>query len=87
MGQGDWALPDRVVQVDVFGNGETIGLFGLCSIFERFYAQGRMPDELVETDLVKMAAQQNYIPSEDEPVYRAALAREYARFYYKKSTP
>jgi hypothetical protein len=87
MGQGDWAAPDRVVQVDVFGNGRTIGLFGLSSIFERFYAEGRTPDELVEGELVKMAAQQNYIPADEEQVYRAALAREYARFWHRKKGP
>lgn len=75
---------EDIVQVDVFGDGQTIGLVGLANIFERFYAQHRIPDPFVEADLVKLAAQQNYIPSEDEPVYRAALAREYVKFCYER---
>lgn len=78
--------PEEVVQVDIFGDGGTIGLVGLKTIFERLYGEGLAPDALDEADLVKLVAAQNYIPAQVETTYGASLRREYAKFYSKKKS-
>lgn len=76
--------PEEVVQVDIFGDGRTIGLVGLKTIFEQLYAMGRTPDALDAAEVVKMVAAQNYVPAAAQSTYGAALHREYAEFYSKK---
>jgi hypothetical protein len=77
-------VPAEVVQVDIFGDGRTIGLVGLRTIFEQLYAMGRTPDALDEAEVVKMVAAQNYVPAQAAASYGAALRREYSRFYSRK---
>ncbi len=76
--------PAEVVQVDIFGDGRTIGLIGLRTIFEQLYAMGRTPDVIDEAEVVMMVAAQNYVPAHAEASYGAALRREYASFYSRK---
>ena len=73
-----------IVQVDIFGDGSTIGLMGLTEIFEQLYLLGRAPDASVQDELVKMVAARNYVPRSTEAAYGAALVREYARFCAQK---
>ena len=79
--------PEEIIQVDIFGDGQTVGLSGLTSIFERLYAAHRAPDTFAELELVRLAAQQNYIPTALKAIYGAALVREYVKFCYKKDAP
>ncbi len=70
------------------GEGHTVGIMGLNVVFEQLLAMGRKPDEASDEELVGMVrAQKNYIvsKSEIEAKYAAALRREYASFYARKS--
>jgi hypothetical protein len=73
-----------IVQVDIFGDGSTIGLMGLMEIFEQLYLMGRAPDASAQNELMKMVAAKNYVPCSAEAVYGAALLREYAIFCTQK---
>ena len=73
-----------IVQVDLFGDGSTVGLMGLTEIFEQLYLMERAPDASVQDELVKMVASRNYVPRSAESLYGAALVREYAIFCTKK---
>ncbi|MCL4396476.1 MAG: NAC family transcription factor [Chloroflexi bacterium] len=75
---------EEIVQVDLFGDGRIIGLVALNQILEQLYTLGRPPDTSVQDELLKRVAAKNYVPNKDEPIYRAALGREYANFYAKK---
>ncbi len=74
----------EVVQVEIFGDGRTIGLIGLRTIFEQLYLMGCTPNALDAAELVRMVAAQNYVPAQAEASYATALWREYARFYSRK---
>ena len=73
-----------IVQVDIFGDGSTIGLMGLTEIFEQLYLLRSAPNASVQDELVKMVAARNYVPRSAEAVYGAALVREYAIFCTQK---
>ena len=77
--------PEQVAKVDIYGDGRMIGLVGLMTIFEQLCALGRAPDASVQDELVKMVAAKNYVPPKDEPIYGAALVREYAKFCSQKN--
>ncbi len=68
-----------IVQVDLFGNGSTVGLMGLTEIFEQLYLFGRAPNASVQDELVKMVAARNYVPRSAEALYGAALVRDAKR--------
>jgi len=74
--------PEQVVQVDIYGDGRVIGLVGLTTIFEQLHVLAARP--MHPCKLVKMVAAKNYVPVKDEPIYGAALVREYANFCAKK---
>jgi len=76
--------PEQVVQVDIYGDGRVIGLVGLTTIFEQLHVLGRASDASVQDELVRMVAAKNYVPVKDEPIYGAALVREYAKFCAQK---
>jgi len=75
-----------IVQVDIFGDGSTIGLMGLTEIFEQLYLMGRAPDASAQNELVKIVAACNYVPRQAEALYGAALLRDAKRavFYEQK---
>jgi len=73
-----------VVQVDIFGDGSTVGLMGLTEIFEQLHMMGRAPDASAQDELVKMVAARNYVPRSAEALYGAALVRAYAAFCEQK---
>ena len=73
-----------VVQVDIFGDGSTVGLMGLTEIFEQLHMMGRAPSASAQDELVKMVAARNYVPRSAEAIYGAALLREYAAFCEQK---
>jgi hypothetical protein len=76
---------DEVVQIDLFGDGRTVGLVALNQIFEQLFAMGRASDVSVQDELLKMVAAKNYVPPKAEDAYRTALGREYAKFCGKKN--
>ncbi len=75
-----------IVQVDLFGDGSTVGLMGLTEIFEQLYVMGRAPDASVQDEIVKMVATRNYVPRAAEALYGVALVREYAAFCVQKKS-
>ncbi len=74
---------EEIVQIGI--GDDSIGLVALNQIFAQLYAMGRAPDGSVEDELLKMVAARNYIPPRSEDEYRAALAREYSKYYATKS--
>jgi hypothetical protein len=75
----------EITQIDVLGNGTTIGLAGVRPAFETLYAAGVAPDERAGDELLAMIKAGNYVPRPAEPLYKAALVREYAAFCRRKS--
>jgi len=75
---------DEVTQVDIRGNGMTIGITGLKAAFEQLYALGLGPDDSIQGELLAMVQARNYVPQSAEEVYKSALLREYAAFCAKK---
>jgi hypothetical protein len=76
----------NVTQVDLFGDGRTVGLVGLQMVFEQLVILGRQPDDVTADELVAMVkAQKNYIPDRPRAAYGAALLREYAAYWTRRS--
>ncbi len=76
--QGDM----HVTQIDLFGDGRTVGLIGLKTVFDQLMLLGRRPEEVTADELVAMLrAQRNYIPDRAKAAYAAALLREYAAYW------
>lgn len=75
-----------VTQVDIYGNGLTVGIVGLQAAFEQLYALGLDPDDSVQNELLAMIKAQNYVPQSAEEAYKTALLREYAAFCAKKES-
>ncbi len=75
---------DEVTQVDIRGNGMTIGITGLRAAFEQLYALGLGPDDSIQDELLAMIQAHNYVPRSAEEAYKAALLREYADFCAEK---
>ena len=75
---------EGLTQVDVYGNGMTVGLDGLEQVFQQLYAMGLEPDDAVGGQLLTMIKARNYVPRSGEEAYKKALVREYAAFYRAK---
>lgn len=75
---------DEVTQVDIRGDGMTVGITGLKAAFEQLHAMGRGPDDSIQDELLAMVEARNYVPRSAEEAYKAALLREYAAFCAKK---
>ncbi|MGA9350478.1 MAG: NAC family transcription factor [Anaerolineae bacterium] len=75
---------DEVTQVDIRGDGMTIGITGLKAAFEQLYALGLDPDDSIQDELLAMVQARNYVPRSAEEAYKSALLREYAAFCTKK---
>lgn len=74
-----------ITQVDIRGDGRTVGLVGLQAAFEHLYALGFGPDDAsVQDELLALVKARNYVPRAAEELYKAALLREYAAFCAKK---
>ncbi|MGC8837827.1 MAG: hypothetical protein ACP5UM_05370 [Anaerolineae bacterium] len=74
-----------VTQVDIRGDGRTVGLVGLEAAFEQLYALGFGPDDaLVADELLTLVKARNYVPRAAEEAYKVALLREYAAFCARK---
>lgn len=71
---------DEVTQVDIRGDGMTIGITGLKAAFEQLHAMGLGPEDSIQGELLAMIQARNYVPRFAEEVYKAALLREYAAF-------
>ncbi|MDH7486572.1 MAG: hypothetical protein QHJ81_09905 [Anaerolineae bacterium] len=75
----------QVTQVDIYGNGLTVGIVGLKAAFEQLYALGLDPDDSLGDELLAMVKEaRNYVPRSAEQAYKAALLREYAAFCARK---
>ncbi len=75
---------DEVTQVDIRGNGMTIGITGLRMAFEQLHAMGWGPDDSIQDELLAMVKARNHVPRSAEEAYKAALLREYAVFCTEK---
>jgi len=75
---------DDVTQLDIRGDGMTVGIVGLTQVFEQLYVTGLLPDESLGDKLVTMVKIQNYVPRSAEDAYKAALLRAYAAFWARR---
>lgn len=71
-------------QVDLFGDGRLIGLFGLDLAFQQLYVMGKAPSEAVARELLAMIKANNYVPPRMTQEYAAGLLRLYTRFWEKQ---
>ena len=69
-----------VTQIDILGNGVTIGIVGLRQIFQEHYALGFRPGDPIGGRLLAAVAARNYVHRSVEEAYQTALLREYAAF-------
>ncbi|MGQ9458230.1 MAG: hypothetical protein ACUVXH_12700 [Anaerolineae bacterium] len=69
-----------VAQLDVRGDGRTVGIVGLTTAFEQLYALGLDAEDQVGEELLALIKARNYVPRSAEEAYKAALLREYAAF-------
>ncbi len=76
---------EDITQVDIQGNGMTIGLVGVRQAFQQLRAAGLAADEKVADELLAMIKGRNYVPQSAESLYKAALLREYAAFCQRES--
>jgi len=75
-----------VTQIDLFGDGRTVGLIGLQTVFEQLMLMGRRPEDVAAGELVAMVkAQKNYIPDRTRAAYGTALLREYTAYWTRRS--
>jgi hypothetical protein len=86
----DWSCcpqGDReVTQIALGENGRKVGLIGLRAVFDQLMLMGRRPEEVSAEELVAMMkAQKNYIPERAKAAYGAALLREYAAYWARRS--
>lgn len=75
---------EEITQVDIRGDGMTVGIVGLKELFEQLYAEGLSPEEAVGDRILAAIKAHNYVSRSAEETYRAALLREYAAFRAQK---
>lgn len=73
-----------ITQVDIRGDGMTVGIVGLRQLFEELWAEGLRPEETLGDRILAAVKVQNYVPGAAEGAYKAALLREYAAFWAQK---
>ena len=71
---------DDLTQVELYGDGTTVGLSGLRRTFTELYAVGMRPNDTVGAELLARIRRSNYVPRSAEEAYRATLLREYSAF-------
>ena len=54
---------------------------GLDDIFHKYFEEGRAPDEMIGTDMIREIRKQNFVPEDSEDLYYDALLREYKSYY------
>jgi hypothetical protein len=65
-------------------NGQEVTLIALPTIFEQFRQEGKAPGDGVGRELLQAAKVYNPIPTAEEDIYRAAILREYGRYWDKR---
>lgn len=75
---------DDITQVDIRGDGVTVGIVGLTQVFEQLYVTGLPPDDSLGDRILAMVKVQNYVPRPAEGAYKAALLRAYATFWAQR---
>jgi len=75
---------DDIAQLDIRGDGMTVGIVGLTQIFEQLYATGLPPEESLGDKILALVKIQNYVPRPAEGAYKAALSRAYATFWAQR---
>lgn len=66
-------------QVKVGSN--SVGITGMDEVFERFYKEGKAPEDSTGNELVEALGKYNFIPEESKGIYKSAFLREYQSFY------
>lgn len=61
--------------------GFIVGIAGLRGIFNTFHSAGREPDAALADELLAMVKVYNYVAPNSEDEYKAALLREYTRYW------
>ena len=73
-------IPVQDIQVD----GHSATLVALPLIFAKLRAEGKMPSDGTQRELLDMVRIYNPIPDGDQEAYAAALLREYQAFYQQQ---
>jgi hypothetical protein len=70
-----------------FPDGDQVGLIGLDAVMEALYKEGRLPDDSTAQEMITRLREKNYIgdSSPVQELYRAALLKEYQRFFDRKN--
>jgi uncharacterized metal-binding protein len=76
-------IPVQEIQVD----GHKVTFVALPLIFAKLRADGKMPSNGTERELLETVRIYNPIPDSDEEVYTAALLREYQAFCKEQEVP
>jgi uncharacterized metal-binding protein len=74
-------IPVQKVQV----NGDEVTFIALPLIFERFYEQGKPPEDGIVEELMETVKIYTPVPEGEEPAYREAVMRAYARYWEEES--
>ena len=74
-------IPVRKVRV----NGKEVTFIALPLIFERFHEQGKPPEDATAAELMETVQIYTPVPEGEEPAYREAVMREYARYWEEES--
>jgi uncharacterized metal-binding protein len=74
-------IPVQMVQV----NGKEVTFIALPLIFERFHEQGKPPEDTTAAELMETVRIYTPVPEGEEPAYREAVMRAYARYWEEES--
>lgn len=77
---------DDITQLDIRGDGVTVGIVGLTQVFEQLCAERLPAEESLGDRILAMVKAQNYVPRPAEGAYKAALLRAYAAYWTKKQS-
>ena len=65
-------------------NGQEVTLIALPVMLQQFKEAGKAPGTETVTELLDLLKIYNPIPSEEEPIYREMLLKEYSAYFEKE---
>ena len=74
-------IPIQKVNID----GQEITIVGLPLIFQRFREAGKIPGDTTLREMMDNIKIYNPVPADTEPIYSAAILREYSAFWNKET--
>jgi len=74
-------IPIQIVNID----GQEITIVGLPLIFQQFHEAGKIPGDTTLDEMMDNVKIYNPVPADTEPIYSAAILREYSAFWNKET--